>query len=151
MDAPEGTEICSERGPSAFAGVAVDLAEPVSIRVARPFVHAVANGGMGGMTAGIALPLVGREERATSRHVFGDEIVAGPPSGMITDPEALLPCRPRHDTDDRWAIIGLGPMALALISPPPWRVGGVTMGRAFVPRRSDTVHPPQRPCQPSSR
>jgi hypothetical protein len=46
VHAPEGPQIRPERGPSALVAIAVNLAEPIAIRIPRPLVHAVADGGV---------------------------------------------------------------------------------------------------------
>jgi hypothetical protein len=48
------------------------------------------DGGMKRMAAPIALPLVGVQLGAASRHVVGNEATACPSVGMITDPKAMF-------------------------------------------------------------
>jgi hypothetical protein len=67
------------------------------------------------MAASVALPLVGIEASLTLGDSFDDELAAGPPVGVVTHPEALLCCLPRHHTNDGQAVIGISPMAIALI------------------------------------
>jgi hypothetical protein len=151
MYSTEGTQVGPAPGARPLTGITMHLTPAIAILVPRPFVHAVTDGRMTRMTAPIALPLVGVQLGATGRHVVGNEATARPCVGVITDPKAMFARLPRHHTDDGWAIIGVGPMALAPLRTPSWWVSGITMGRAFFPRRSGTVHQPQRPCQPSSR
>src|SRR6266545_7994062 len=117
----------------------MDLALAITIVVSRPFMHTVANRAMGGMAATIARPFVGIEPRAAGRHVFGDEIVAGPRVRMVTDPKPLLARLARDHTDNRGTIIGIGAVPFALIGTPAGRIEGVAMGRAFFPRRFGTT------------
>jgi hypothetical protein len=106
MDASEGPQVRPERCCCPLAGVAVDLADPIPIRISRPLVHAVADGGVGRMAATIALPLIGIQPRTAGRHVVGDEVVTGPRVSMITHSEAVLAGLPRDHADngggDRW-------------------------------------------------
>jgi hypothetical protein len=149
MHATEGAQVGPEPRASSFTGVAVHLPPAIGIIIPRPFVHPVADSRMARMAAPIALPLVGVELCAASRNVFGDKAAARLRVGVITHPKAVFARLPRHHTDDGWAIIGIGPMPLALIGPAARRIVGVAMGRAFFPPRSDTVHRPQRPYHAS--
>jgi hypothetical protein len=67
VDAPEGTEVRAERRASAFAGVAMDFAWAVTLIITRPFVHTMANRGMGWVTPAVALPFVVVQPRAVIR------------------------------------------------------------------------------------
>ena len=51
----------------------MDLALPITIIIPRPFVDTVADRGMGGMTAPVALPFVGIEQGAAWGHVVGNK------------------------------------------------------------------------------
>ena len=73
VDPSEGTQIGPERRACPFTGIAVDLTAAIAIIIPRPFVHAVADRGMGWMAPPIALPLIGIELRAANRNVFRDE------------------------------------------------------------------------------
>jgi hypothetical protein len=149
VDATEATEICPEGRAPSFTIVAVDFTAAIPIVIPGPFAGPVAHGGVGGVAAMIALPLVGKELHAVGRNVVGNQLVAGPRVCVITHPKPLLPRLPRDHADDRGAIVGVGAVSFALIAAPPWRVGGIAMGRAFFPRRSGTVHRPRRRYQPS--
>ena len=70
MDTSEGTQVGAERRTRPFAGVAVDLASAIPIIIPRPFVHAMADRGMGRMAAAVALPFVGIEHRAAAAGTF---------------------------------------------------------------------------------
>ena len=129
----------------------MDLTSAVPIIIARPFVDAVVDRGLGWMTAPVALPLIGIQPRAASRKVFEDEPMTSPPVRVVAHPKPLLPRLTRDDTDDRGPIVGVGAVAFALIRASAGRVMRVAMGRAFFPRRSDTTRPPQRRCPPSHR
>jgi len=104
-----------------------------------------------GLGPAIALPLVGMEPRATRGDVLCDQRRAAPPIGLVTNPEVLLTRVPRDDTDQRWPVVGVGPVPLALLGTPPGRISGITMGRTVFPRRFGTVRPPQRWCRSSPR
>jgi hypothetical protein len=64
VDAPESAQLRPERRARPLAGVAMDLALAITIIIPRPFVHTVANRGMGRMAATIALPFVGIKQSA---------------------------------------------------------------------------------------
>jgi hypothetical protein len=70
---------------------------------------------MGWMTAPVALPCVGVQPRAASPHVFGDEGTARPRVRVVAHPKALLARVARDDADDGGPIVGVGPVAFALI------------------------------------
>jgi hypothetical protein len=127
----------------------MDLAVPIPLIIPCPCMHPMTDGGMRRMTAMIALPCVSMQPRAVSRHVGGDELVAGPRVRMVAHPQALLSRVARHHTDDGGAIVGIGAVPLALMGASAWRVGGIAMRRACFPRRSDTAHPPRRLCRTS--
>ena len=115
VDTAEGTEIRPERRARPFATIAVDLTAAITIVIPGPFAGTVAHGGVGGVAPMIALPLVRIEPRAVGRNVVGNQLVAGSRVRVITHPEALLTCLPRDHTDNRWAIVAIGTMPLALI------------------------------------
>ena len=151
VDAPERAQVGPERRASSFTGVAVDLASAIPIIVPGPFVGAVAHGGVGGMAAVIALPFVRIEHRAAGRDVLRHQVVASPCGRVVADPEAVLARVPRHDTDDGWAIVGIGPMPFPLIGAPTGRVGRIRMRGAFFPPRFGTARLPQKRCRSSPR
>lgn len=125
MDSTAGAPIGPKRCACPLAGVAVHLTLAISIIIPRPLGHAVADSRVIGMAPAIALPLIGVEPRAARRDVLRDQRRAGARIGMLTDPQALLPCLARDQTDDGGTIIGVGPMAFPLIGAPPGRIGGV--------------------------
>jgi hypothetical protein len=104
---------------------------------------------MGRMTAPIALPFIGVEDRARSRDVCRDHVVTGGCGCVIADPETALARVSRDDADEGRTIVGKGALPCPLVSPPSGRLRGVKMGRAFVPRRSGTMRPPRRRCRAS--
>jgi hypothetical protein len=53
-------------------------ASAIAIIVPRPFVYTMADRGMSGMTAAVALPCVGVQPRAASWNIFGDDRAARP-------------------------------------------------------------------------
>jgi hypothetical protein len=146
MNAPKTTQIGPERCTRPLTAIAVDLAAAISIIIPRPLVHTMSNRGMGGMAPPIALPLVGIELRAVNRDVLRYQCCAGTPISMVANPEALLTGVPRDDADNRRTVVGVCPMPSPLIGPPPGRILGVRMGRAFFPPRSGIARRPQRPC-----
>src|SRR6266511_2260468 len=150
MNTAEGAQVSTERRTCPFTSIAVDLALAITIIIPRPLVHAVADGRMAPMTAAIALPLIGIKPRAARCNIFGNQRLTGPRIRVVTHPEALLTRLPRDHTDDRGAIVGIGAMPFPFIGAPTGWIGGIQMRGAFFPRRSGTVHPPQRRCQPSS-
>jgi hypothetical protein len=125
------------------------LAIPLSIP--RPCVDTMADRGMGGMTAPVALPFVGVQLRAASWQVFGDEGTARRLVRVVAHPPARLTCIARNDADEGGPIVGLGAVALALIGPATWRVAGVAMRRAVFPPHAGPVRRPQTPCRSSPR
>ena len=94
----------------------MDLTSAIPIIIPRPFVDAMADRGMGGMTPPVALPLIGIQTRAASRQVFADELVTSPPIRVVTHPQSLLARFSRDDTDDRRPIVGVGAVALVVHS-----------------------------------
>jgi len=150
VDPAEGTQVGPKRCTRSLTGVAMHFTSAIAIIIPRPFVNAMTDSGMGGMTAPIALPLVGIQQRAASRNVFGDEGTTRPRVCMVAHPQALLARLARDHTDDRGPIVGIGAVAFALIGAAAWRVAGMTMGCAFFPPRSGTAHLPRRWCRPSS-
>jgi hypothetical protein len=130
-------------------GVAVHFTSAISIIMPRPFTHAVADSGMVGMTPPVALPLISIEPRATHRDILRDQGRAGVCISMIADPQALLPSLAPDHTDNGGTIVGEGPVPFPLVGPPPGRIGGIRMGRAFFPPPSGTVRLPQRRCRAS--
>jgi hypothetical protein len=147
MDPAEGAQVGTKRLPGPFTGGAVHLTSAISIIIRRPLVHAVADGGMERMATPIALPRVGREQRAARWDVLRDQCRAGTGVCMVADPEPVLAHVPRDHTDDGWGIVGIGPMPAPFIGAPPGRIGGVRMRRACFPPRRGTARRPRRPCQ----
>src|SRR5262245_15328029 len=115
MDPAEGTPISPQCGARALTGVAVHLTSAVAIIISRPLMHAVADRGVVWMTAPVALPFVGIQQRAASRNVFGDQGTARPRVGVVPDPQALFAHVTRDDTDDGGPIVAIGAVAFALI------------------------------------
>jgi hypothetical protein len=107
MHPTKGTQVGPQCRPSPFTGVAVDLASAIAIIIPRPLVHTMAHGRLAWMAASVALPLVGKEDRAASGNMLRDQARAGARVGMVADPEPMLARGPRHHTDDRGAVIRL--------------------------------------------
>jgi hypothetical protein len=151
VDPTEGSQVGAERRTGPLTGVAVDLASAVPIIISGPFVDPMTDGGMGWMAPMVTLPFIGVEDRALPRDILCDAVSTCALVRMVTYPKTLLPCVPRDDADDRWTIVGVGPMPFPLVGTPPGRIRGVEMRRTFFPRRFGTVRPPQRRCRSSRR
>jgi hypothetical protein len=149
MNTSKGTEVGTKRSPCALAGIAMDLALPITIIIPRPFAHTMSNRGMVRMAAAITLPLIGIEPRAADRDVLRDQPRAGARIGVVTDPPALLARVARDDADDGRPIIGVGAVPFALIGAPPGRIRGISMRCAFFPPRFGTARRLRRQCPPS--
>ena len=134
MDAPEGTEVRAERRASPFTGVTMDFTLAITVIIPRPFAYAMADGGMGRMTAPVALPFVGVQPRAVSWDVFIDEATAVCLSAWSPTQKRCYLCCFKRRRCDGGPIVRIGAVAFALIGPSMWRVTGITMGRAFFPR-----------------
>jgi hypothetical protein len=86
------------------------------------------------MTALVALPFVGIQQRAASGNVFSDEGMARPRVRAVTDPPTVLARVPRDDADERETIVRIGTMSLAFIGTSTGWIGGIAMGCTFSPR-----------------
>jgi hypothetical protein len=75
---PEGTQVGPKRRTRSLTGVAMNYTLAIPSIIPRPVVYAMADGGMGWMTAPVALPFVGVQPRTASRKVFGEEGTARP-------------------------------------------------------------------------
>jgi hypothetical protein len=154
MDPAEGAQIGPKRRAGPLTGVAVHFTSAISIIIPRPRVYAMANGGMARMAPAIALPRIGIEPRAAPRDMLRDQGGAGAHVGMVADPHALLPRLAREQPADGRTIMGLGPVPLACMGPPPGWVSGVLMRRALLPPRCGTArrlrrqYPPSQPSGP---
>jgi hypothetical protein len=147
VNTSESTQVGTQCRTRSLAGVAMHFASAIGIIIPRPFVDAVPDRGMRWMTAAVALPFVGVQPRAASWDIFGDERAARPCVRVVAHPPALLARVPRDDADDGGPIVGVGPVALALIGASTWWIAGIAMGRAFFPPRSGRVRRPQMPCR----
>jgi hypothetical protein len=133
VDPSKGPQIGAERRPCPFAGIAVDLASAITLVIARPFMHAVADSRMGWMTATVALPFIGVAYRARNRDVCRDQVITGGGGRVGADSETALARVPRDEADDGGTIVGAGPVPVPLVGSPPGRILGVRMGHAFFP------------------
>jgi hypothetical protein len=97
VDPAKGPQIGAECRTGPFAGITVDLAAAITIVIASPFMHAVADRRMGRMTATIALPFIGVEYRARNRDVCRDQVVTGVFGRVVADPETALARVPRDE------------------------------------------------------
>jgi hypothetical protein len=91
VDTTEGARVGAKRRAYPFTGVAMDLTAAIPIAIPAPFAGPVTHGGVGGVAAMIALPLVRIEPRAVGRKVLGDQLVAGVPVRMTTPKSAARP------------------------------------------------------------
>lgn len=66
VDAPEGSQECTQAGARTFTTVAVNFAHPIAIIITRPFLHTMANARVLGMHARIVGGLIGVEDGAAS-------------------------------------------------------------------------------------
>jgi hypothetical protein len=148
-DPPEGPPVCPKRRTGSFTGVTMDFASAITLSIPRPFADTMADRGMGGMTAPVALPCVGVQPRATSRKVCGDEGATRPRVGVVAHPNTLLARVVRDDTHDGGPSVRRGAMAPALIGAAPWRDIGIAMWGAVFPPHAGTAHRPRRRGQPS--
>jgi hypothetical protein len=151
VDPAKGPQIGAERRPCPFAGRAVDRASALTIVIASPFMHSVADRCMRRMTTTIARPCIGVASRARNRDVGRDPIVTGVFGRVVAAPETARARVPRDDADDGGTIVGAGPVPVPRVGAPPGRLLGVRRGRAFVPPRSGTVRRPHRRCRSSGR
>ena len=151
VNAPEGAQGGTKRGPRACAGVAGDLAHARVMSLTSPRPCAVTHRGRGRMAATRALPGVGREPRVVRGHGGGYAGVAGLPVRMVAAPPARL-ARVTHDeAEPGGTILGSGARPGALRGTSTGWSGGIALRRAVVPRRAGSAHPPQRRCQSSRR
>jgi hypothetical protein len=139
VNTPKNTQVGPERCAGSLAGIGVHLAPAIAIIIPGPFVDAVAHGGVGRVAATIALPFICIQDCALQRDVFGDQGSAGALVRTVAHPQALLARVARDNADDGGPIVGVGPMAFALIGASTRRVTGIAMGRAVFPPRSGTM------------
>ncbi len=77
MDTTKHPQICAQGRARPFAGIAMHLAYPFPIVIARPFTSTVTNCPMCRMTSRIAVGLIGIQHGAPDRNVLVDQFVAG--------------------------------------------------------------------------
>lgn len=133
MDTAKDPQIRAQRRSRSFACVAMHLAFPVTIVIARPLKSTVAHRSICRMTSGITVGFISIKHGAPNRNVFVDQFVAGALIGMVTDPKAMFAGLARDQMNNRRAIVGIGAPTGLLIGPSPWRVGLVAMGCTFFP------------------
>ena len=78
MNTPEGAQVGAEGCPGPFAAVTVHLTLAIPMVIPRPLMYTMADRGMGGRAAPVALPFIGVQQRAARRNIFGDERTASP-------------------------------------------------------------------------
>ena len=118
-------------------------ASAIPVIIPRPGVDTMADRRMGGMTALVALPCVGVQPRAASRHGFGDERTARLPVRVGAPPEALRTRVACHHADEGGPSMGRRAVACACRGASTWRVAGSGRGRALFPRRAGTARRPK--------
>lgn len=150
VNTSEGAQVSPKRRARPFTSMAVDFAPAIPAIIPRPLTYTLADGGLEGMAATIALLLGSIELRAARGHIFGNQPLTGPRICVIPDPEERLARLPRDHTNDRGAIVGRGAMPSPCMSAPTGWVGGSQMRGAFFPRRSGPAHRSRRCYQPSS-
>jgi hypothetical protein len=151
VDAAEGTSGGAKRCPRSLPGMAMHCASAIPVIIPRPGVDTMADRRMGGMTAPVALPCVGVQPRAASRHGFGDERTARLPVRVGAPPEALRTRVACHHADEGGPSMGRRAVACACRGASTWRVAGSGRGRALFPRRAGTARRPPRRCRSSRR
>src|SRR5262249_51774144 len=124
----------------AFTTVAMHLAYSISIIIARPFLHAVADAGVLGMHARIVRGLISIQDRTLGRHIPFNNGAGGRLVGVLQYPIAHLVAGAADQTEDRWPVVGVGALAFLLIGAPPGWIVWIGMAGTFFPPRSDTVH-----------
>jgi hypothetical protein len=90
VDSTKDSSIGAERRTRPFTGMTVDLAAAITIAIARPCMHAVADRRLKRMTAIVALPRIGASARARNRDVCRDPVVTGVFGRVVTDPRVCL-------------------------------------------------------------
>ena len=85
MDATKLSQVGAERCTGPFARIAMHLAFPVTIVIARPLTGAVADRPVRRLTPGIAVGFISIEHRAADRNVLLNQFIAGSLIGMLTD------------------------------------------------------------------
>src|SRR3954452_22206047 len=84
-------------------------------------------------------------------HILGNQAVTGTLFDVIADPETLRSRLSCDDADHGGTDVRIGGISLALIGASAGGIGGIAMGCAFFPPRSDTIRRPQRRCRASPR
>jgi hypothetical protein len=146
VHSPAGASGCAKRRPSPVAGVTVDLADAITITLPRPCPSAMAHRGVSRVATVRALPRIRREHRAVRWDVRSDQRPAGACVRTIAAPQELLARVARDEADEGRPIVGRRPGPLPLLGTSAWRIRGVAMGCAGLPRRSDPVRLPRRRC-----
>src|SRR5262245_45483827 len=100
MDTTKHLQIGAQSTPSAFARIAMHLALPIAIVIARPLRGAVADRPMRWMASAIASRLIGIQHCAAHRNVLIDQKVAGLLIGMVTNPETMFTALARDQIND---------------------------------------------------
>lgn len=81
-----------------------------------PLVHAMAPSRMGWMAAPVALPLIRVQGGAAPGEILGHQGMAGALIRVVTDPQALLPCVARDETNDGGRSFASVPCPLRLLA-----------------------------------
>jgi hypothetical protein len=92
----------------------VDLADAVSIVIARPFFVAMADASVLGMDAWVVGCFICIQDRALTRHIPLDNRARGRFVGMFEYPVPHLVRAAADETQDRWPVVLVGALAFAL-------------------------------------
>lgn len=144
MDSAENAQVGSQSSASAFAGVAVDFADAVTVVVTRPLMHSMADRAVVRVQAGIVGGLICEQERAARRNAGVDDAPSASLVRVLDDPVANLAAIPTDDRDNGRAVIVIGAASSSLVGSATRWVACVGMRRAFFPPRSDRVRQPRR-------
>ena len=136
---PEHAEEISQPGPDSLQCIAVHLADPVAVVIARVLPAVMADRGVPA-----AVPCTAPTRRCTP----------SPPAWWRARPSGGPPPPPHSDLEsaaltagrraDRRPVGGPGAVALDLVRPPPWRVVGIEVRHAFFPPHFGTSRRPRR-------
>lgn len=148
MHSAKDTQIIAQPSASAFTAVAMNLAHPIAIIIARPFTPPTARLPMSHsgvlkvesrLNFGIALPFVNiKYARLRSRGCFAD-LQAGRTISMMADEVAHQTALTPLDREDRRAICLISAVPAPFVGALPGRVAGVAVRSAFFPQRFGTV------------
>ena len=138
--APEPAQEDPQPRPQPLLRIAVNLTHPVTIQVQRPgalgprVVHRHMDSALVPAHSAISRPLV-RVDRRPRQAGVRDDLLQLRTAGRADDIQSDLTRLPPDDPGDRRPIVGEGPVAAAVVGPPPGRVGRIGVREAFFPPR----------------